>query len=100
VPVFARGLKFYDELNVQLIQELDSEIKRTEKEIDVYKAFREFQLNQMAILFNMVPQTMNTFYRNGNKKLEDAIDTLRQKPVFGYNTYEIDFSWPKERDLL
>ncbi len=41
VPVFLRGLKFYDELNVQHIQEIDNEIKRTEKEIDACKAFRE-----------------------------------------------------------
>ena len=41
LPVFAKGLKFYDELNLQLIQEIESEIKRTEKEIDACKAFRE-----------------------------------------------------------
>ncbi len=44
LPVFYRGLKFYNELNVQIIQELDNEINRTEKEIEGFKAVREIQL--------------------------------------------------------
>ena len=34
VPVFERGLKYYNELTVQLITEVESEIKRTEKEVE------------------------------------------------------------------
>ena len=34
LPVFGKGLKFYNEINVQLIQELESEMKRTEKAIE------------------------------------------------------------------
>ena len=37
---------------------------------------------------------------NWNKKLDDAMETLRDVPVFGYNTYSVDFRWPRERDLL
>ncbi len=61
LPVFSKGLKFYNELNLQIIQEIESEIKRTEKELDGVKAFREFQLKQMMMVLNMSPQTMRTF---------------------------------------
>jgi hypothetical protein len=35
-----------------------------------------------------------------DKKLEDAIDTLRDLPVFGLNNINSDYRWPRERDLL
>ena len=34
VPVFGRGLRIYNELTVKLIAEVESEIKRTEKEVN------------------------------------------------------------------
>jgi len=40
LPVFGKGLRYYNEVNSQLIQELESEIKRTEKAIERVKAFR------------------------------------------------------------
>jgi len=35
-----------------------------------------------------------------DKKLEQAIDTMKKLPVFGKNEYPIDYKWPKERDLF
>ena len=55
LPVFDKGLKFYNEHNEQIMQELDKEIKRTEKEIAGVKAFRELQLKQMMLVLHSSP---------------------------------------------
>ena len=98
LPVFEKGLNFYTDHNVQIIQELDNEIKRTEKEIDGVKAFREKQLKVMMMVLHATPLTMPS--TTLNKKLEDAIDTLRDLPLFGLNNIHTDYRWPRERDLL
>jgi hypothetical protein len=36
---------------------------------------------------------------NWNKKLEDAMDTLRDLPIFGHKYLKVDYRWPRERDL-
>jgi len=85
LPVFSKGLLFYNELNLQIIQEIENEIKRTAKELDGVKAFREFQLKQMMMVLHMSTHTITNIQINLNKKLADAIDTLRDLPVFGYH---------------
>ena len=60
MPVFSKGLLFYNELNLQIIQEIESEIKRTAKELDGVKAFREFQLKQIMMVLHMPPSNIKT----------------------------------------
>ena len=78
VPVFARGLKFYNELNVKLISELESEIKRTEREIDGIQSLKEAKIKQIISLFEMTTQSTSQF-----KKLEAAVATMHDMPAFG-----------------
>ena len=94
-PVFEKGLNFYNNLNVQIIQELDNDIKHTENEIEGVKALREFQLKQLKMLFQVTTTTLN--YK---EKFEDTMNTLRDLPRFGDNSKVIDFRWPRVSDLL
>ena len=100
LPVFEKGLKFYNEQNLRIIQELDNEIKRSEKEKAGVKAFREIQLKKIMMVFHSTPQTINALKTNENKKLEAAIDTMRDLPVFGMSNFKVNYRWPRERDLL
>ena len=52
------------------------------------------------MVFHSTPQTINALKTNENKKLEAAIDTMRDLPVFGDNEYKVDYRWPKVSDLL
>ena len=51
VQVFQKGLKFYNNLNVQIIQELQSEIQRTEKEAENIQKVKEAQMKHIQSLF-------------------------------------------------
>ena len=66
---------------MQFTQELDNEIKCMEKEIDEVKAFKEFELKVMMKMLHATPKTIPNIILN--KKLEDAIDSLIDLPVFG-----------------
>lgn len=82
-------------MNAQLIKELDKEIARTEKEVEGISALKEAQLKQFMSLFSM-----NTHAITNYKKLEQAIQTLRDTPLFGKEGEVPDFKWPTPRDLL
>jgi len=60
LPVFDKGLKFYNEHNELIIQELDNEIKRSEQEIAGIKAFREKQLKAMMMVLHANPHTLHS----------------------------------------
>lgn len=51
VQVFQKGLKFYNNLNVQIIQELQSEIQRTEKEAQDFEKLKENQIKHLKSVF-------------------------------------------------
>ena len=95
VPVFMKGLNFYNELNLQIIQELEAEIKRTQLEMEGIQSLKEAQLNKIAELLSMTTYSMIQ-----SVKLEQAVETIKQLPVFGINTWEQDFKWPKAADIL
>ena len=95
VPVFAKGVKYYSDLSDQILQELESDIDRTQKEAEGLKILKEAQLKQLSMLFEM-----NTHNLAARQKLDEAVSTLREVPVFGYNTQLPDFKWPTASDLL
>jgi hypothetical protein len=44
VPVFAKGAAFYTGLTLQIIQELDADIKRTEKELELQQEIKDSKI--------------------------------------------------------
>lgn len=97
MPVFERGLKFYNEISGQIITELESEIKRTEREAEGIQKVKEAQIKQILSAFEITTATLEIYNR---QKLEDAVRTLRDLPVFGYHRCGTNFKWPTSDDLL
>ena len=53
-----KGLKYYNDLNLHLIKELEAEIKRTEQEEQGIKSLKEAQLNRILQAFSMTTYSM------------------------------------------
>ncbi len=84
MPVFGKGLKFYNEQNVKIIAELESEIKRTEREAEGIQKVKEAQIKLILSAFEITTAT-----NQNRQKLEDAVRTLKDLPVFEDNFLKI-----------
>ena len=95
LPVFGKGLKFYTELHLQIIQELESEISRTRLELQEFQLRKEAHVRQILATFDK-----DIFLSKKQQQLEQSVSTLRDLPAFSQNHNVQDFKWPTAIDLL
>lgn len=94
-PTFAKGLEFYNDLNLSIIKELDNDIGRTEKEIEMVATIKESKIKDLLAIIEMPVQKYEF-----QSDVEEAFKTMRHLPPVGYGNYAIDFTWPTLPDLL
>ena len=94
IPVFLKGDEFYCDMTKPFLEELDKEIERTKNTIEELHQVKEAKIKELLELFDIEILV-------GSSSLEDASETLRKLPRFGYiKGSDPKFEWPTTEDLL